>query len=155
MWKKKRHGYVPTCGMGTGIVVDISYCRLHLTIRNSVNLDIQHSQSFIWKYVKTKEPPYTEPYVRWLAYHKLIQCTLWCLEGANLTITLLKKRLGALEQKWKMFMGLYRDIFLLQVFLKLSSVDISVLRACLKSSTRFGSKCFECLYFIRKLVSNR
>ena len=30
-----------------GIVVDISYCRLYLTIRNSVNLDTQHSQSFI------------------------------------------------------------------------------------------------------------
>jgi len=38
-------------------------------------------------------------YPIWLAYHKLIQCTLWCLEGANLTITLLKKRKGALEQK--------------------------------------------------------
>ena len=45
--KKKRHGYVPTCGTETGIVVDISYCRLHLTTRNSVNLDTQHSQSYI------------------------------------------------------------------------------------------------------------
>lgn len=31
----------------------------------------------------------------WLAYHKLIQCTLRASEGANLTIALLKKRLGA------------------------------------------------------------
>ena len=42
-----------------------SYCRLHLTTINSVSLDTQHSQSFIWKHVKTNEPLYTEPYVRW------------------------------------------------------------------------------------------
>ena len=35
------------------------------TIRNSVNLDAQHSQSSIWKYAKTKEPPCTERYARW------------------------------------------------------------------------------------------
>ncbi len=31
----------------TGIIADISCCRLHLTTSNSVNLDIQHSQSLI------------------------------------------------------------------------------------------------------------
>lgn len=45
--KKKRRGYVQICEMETGIVVDILYCRLHLTIRNSMNLATQHSQSFI------------------------------------------------------------------------------------------------------------
>ena len=51
--------------MDTGFAVDILYYRLHLTTENSVNLDTRRSQSFIWKYVKTKEPPYTERYVRW------------------------------------------------------------------------------------------
>ena len=35
--EEKKHGYVPICGTETGIAVDISYCRPHLTIRNSVN----------------------------------------------------------------------------------------------------------------------
>ncbi len=35
--KRKRHGYVQTCVMETGIVVDILFFKLHLTIRNSVN----------------------------------------------------------------------------------------------------------------------
>ncbi len=41
------HGYALTCEMETGTVVAISYCRLHLATRKSVNLDIQHAQSFI------------------------------------------------------------------------------------------------------------
>lgn len=60
-----RRGFALTCGMETGIAVDILSCKLHLTIRNSMNLDIQHLRSSIWKYVKTKEPPCTEPYARW------------------------------------------------------------------------------------------
>ena len=35
------------CEMETGIAVDILSFKLHLTIRNSVNLDTQHSQSSI------------------------------------------------------------------------------------------------------------
>lgn len=66
-----RRGFALTCEMETGIAVDILSCKLHLTIRNSMNLDIQHLRSSIWKYVKTKEPPCTEPYARWCERSKI------------------------------------------------------------------------------------
>ena len=53
------------CARAFGTVAIIDWYSLPWVMKNSVNGDIQHSQSFTWKYVKTKEPPYTERYVRW------------------------------------------------------------------------------------------
>lgn len=56
------------------------------TIRNSVNLDAQHSQSSIWKYAKTKEPPCTERYARWCersANQLMISLLLDCYSTKN------------------------------------------------------------------------
>ena len=44
---RRGHRFLSICEMETGVAVDILSFKLHLTIRNSVNLDIQHSQSSI------------------------------------------------------------------------------------------------------------
>ena len=44
-------------------------------------------------------------YPIWLAYHKLIQCTLWAFEGAFLTITHTQKTIGCICLGFMVFYG--------------------------------------------------
>ena len=64
-WMKTLFNGTQICARAFGTVAIIDWYSLLWIMKNSVNGDIQHSQSFTWNDVKTKEPPYTERYVRW------------------------------------------------------------------------------------------